>query len=179
MTRLQKQDGFTLIELLVTIAIIACLAGLLQPALVTAQSKARCAACAGNLRQIGMATLQYAGDHDQVLPAIEPWPSQPVYPSSYGAGTILDVLGPYGVTQQLLRCPSDTAGTNFFSREGSSYQWFPGANNIHLVSLGSDGATFFATSPATLFLAFDYSEVHNQLANVLFADGHVAGAVAN
>ncbi len=175
MKKLLARTGFTLIELMVTIAIIACLAGLLLPSIASARKRAATTACASNLHQIGMSTLLYAGDHDQVLPAIEPWPTDPVYSSSYGAGTILDVLSPYGVTTQVLKCQSDIAGTNFFSREGSSYQWFPGANKVNLASLGS-GTT---NSASTLFIAFDYSEIHNELANVLFADGHVAGAVAH
>lgn len=163
-----SRSGFTLVELLVTIAIIACLAGLLMPAIATARSKAQCTACASNLHQIGVSVLQYAGDNNQRLPVIEPWPSKPVYESTDGAQSLLSALSPYGVTEQILKCPSDLAGTNYYSREGSSYQWFPGASNTNLAS---------ATSTANLFVLFDYTEIHHGLANLLFADGHVAGAV--
>jgi prepilin-type N-terminal cleavage/methylation domain-containing protein/prepilin-type processing-associated H-X9-DG protein len=161
--------GFTLIELLVAIAIIACLAGLLMPALSSVRSRSQCTACASNLHQIGASILQYAGDNNQTLPTIEPWPSRPVYTSSDGAQTLLAAFGPYGVTPQVLKCPSDTIATNYYSKEGSSYQWFPGASNTNLVS---------ANSMANLFILFDYTEIHHRLANVLFADGHVAGAVS-
>jgi hypothetical protein len=52
-----------LIELLVVIAIIAVLAGLLLPALAAAKSTSRAAVCQGNLRQLQLAWISYAGDH--------------------------------------------------------------------------------------------------------------------
>jgi len=62
------QSGFTLIELLVVIAIIAILAAILFPVFAKAREKARQAACASNMQQIGLAILQYAQDYDERLP---------------------------------------------------------------------------------------------------------------
>jgi prepilin-type N-terminal cleavage/methylation domain-containing protein/prepilin-type processing-associated H-X9-DG protein len=59
----QVRLGFTLIELLVVIAIIATLAALLLPALTGAKLKAQGIQCMNNHRQLTLAWLSYALEH--------------------------------------------------------------------------------------------------------------------
>lgn len=111
----RSRKGFTLIEILVIIAIILLLSGILFPVFGRARENARRTACASNLKQIGIAILQYTQDFDERLP-----PNQCVegggttmvatsYPHFMDAGARqnqLKAIYPYVNSIQIYVCPS-------------------------------------------------------------------------
>lgn len=102
----KMKKGFTLIELLVVIAIIAILAAILFPVFARARENARRSSCQSNLKQIGVAFMQYTQDYD------ERYPGASGYYIRYGT---IDVpvtwdltMQPYIKSYQIVTCPSDS-----------------------------------------------------------------------
>ncbi|HAZ62602.1 MAG TPA: hypothetical protein DCZ72_03185 [Armatimonadetes bacterium] len=117
----RRSRAFTLIELLVVIAIIAILAAILFPVFAKAREKARQASCLSNLKQVGLALMQYVQDYEETMPwdwasanrdgiSIAPAP-QPFF---WMNGSVKEEnpyrwpakLIPYIKTRNIFQCPS-------------------------------------------------------------------------
>lgn len=167
-------SAFTLIELLVTVSIIGMLLMLGSPMIDRAIRKAESVGCMANQRVIGQAVHLYAQDHDNHFPMIEGFPSSPIY-SGTGeeAGTLAEVLGPYGVDNRTLRCPSDVKEKNWFAKEGASYMWRPMVDD----ELVTAPKVYFrgqerVIPPARIRLLSDFERVRGHY-NILLGDGRV------
>jgi prepilin-type N-terminal cleavage/methylation domain-containing protein/prepilin-type processing-associated H-X9-DG protein len=108
----RKCRAFTLIELLVVIAIIAILAAILFPVFARARENARRTSCLSNLKQWGLAQMQYAQDYDETF-------SGALKGISPNTVIWVDLLEPYSKSRQMEMCPNGTLYT--IGREYPSY----------------------------------------------------------
>ncbi len=167
--------AFTLIELLVVIAIIAILAAILFPVFAKAREKARQSSCQSNVKQLGLAFMQYTQDYDEKWPSMF-WNSgwQPAA-SGYWGGEI----APYIKNTQIFKCPSKTDSTCSYIYN----QWLSQRSDSEIttpatfVVLGdSTGNGWWAIDGSTMVLYGNANcrlkAVHNEGANFAYADGH-------
>ncbi len=104
-----KNHGFTLVELLVVMIIIALLVGLMLPAVNSARAAARKIQCANNLKQIGLAQLNFEQ-------AMGGFPCNKTKAGSAGKSPYMQLL-PYMEAENILALYNPAAGIEDASNE--------------------------------------------------------------
>ncbi|HEY3333552.1 MAG TPA: DUF1559 domain-containing protein [Capsulimonadaceae bacterium] len=166
----KSQDkGFTLIELLVVIAIIAILAAILFPVFAKAREKARQTSCSSNMKQLGIALLQYVQDYDEYTPCDLNVPGNGG--SGYNGNGWAGCLYPYVKSTGAYTCPNDVTALNTSGLSSGNtnlsyainYDLYPGEQGGSGSVMGTNCAKM--TAPAVTVALFEIQGAADDLGN--------------
>jgi len=191
-----KMALFTLIELLVVIGILGILCSLLMPVLKSVRDMSRSTVCMNNLKQIGLAIVEYANDNNSYPPRIwldgvsSSYWHQQLIRNEYLAGPVL-ISGPGDEPRPgVLQCPVENFSNGGKSQTGSWWSgthyginsWITGGSTIsawsHMLTLDKNPAERYLILDAYWAGASTIGQSafrHKTKVNILFTDGHVDG----
>jgi prepilin-type N-terminal cleavage/methylation domain-containing protein/prepilin-type processing-associated H-X9-DG protein len=196
---MKMRKNFTLIELLVVIAIIAILAAMLLPALAKARSAAQAAGCTNNLKQFGIASMQFAMQKDDWFPCCFTTDLTAFGSEKHWEQDVLPYMGSQPIPDNFATsnfkmpktyfCPT---GTKIYAVQGldlTNYCW---AAMVGYYAGGMDFRRHLSKckEPSKIFYLGDWSNGggtdqmwcagrptprrHNDMCNFVAVDGHVA-----
>jgi len=192
-TPLPRNQGFTLIELFVTIGIIAVLSALVLAVNTRVTRQAKTVQCTDNLRQLGLAFLSYAADHDGSIPAPQGNYLNDKTPSASWAIVMQDYLSmnfPKVGEKNVFLCPValDTFANRSVRRSyGMNSAGTDGKTPFRLAAIGKPSATLLladtrdnGTGQGDGVSSFGINNYltsmdwrHDSAVNVLLFDGHI------
>lgn len=165
--------AFTLVELLAVIAIIGLLAALLFPVFAQSKDQSKSTVCISNLRQIGLATTTYLGDHDDRYPVVVNALDQTFPRLGTGLGrpadrdpkeflTVTEGLSGYVKDSRIFRCPMD------FGSEIAGYKGYPtfaqhngGVSYLFPTLMGGASATAWPSPAESIWTGDGSPEWHS------------------
>jgi prepilin-type processing-associated H-X9-DG protein len=133
----------------VALPFVAILMGIMMPALAKARCMAQRAVCMNNLKQLGVAAMEYAEDNNDQYPTADKW---------------CDLLEPYYKNNKVLVCPSEQGKCHYAINPNAK----PNLPSIVLFFEAKDG--WNQSGGPELVTTDNHCD---DGCNILFCDGHV------